>query len=112
MSDRGEGGVVTIVKCPHGCGGTVNTAIDNYCNSCRRDLAAIEVIIPEDADSHDADDPTVARKASWCWAWWGPKNHRMRCRLPRGHLPVNQHDTHEQPIEGNMIISTDGELIA
>jgi hypothetical protein len=103
---------MTIVKCPHGCGGTINTGTDNYCSFCRRDLASVEVVIPEDGDTHAFGiDPMTARKSSWCWEWFGPAYHRMRCRLPKGHSPLDKHDTHEEPLEDSIIINTEGDLI-
>lgn len=110
---------MTIVNCPHGCGGTVNTSKDNYCSSCRRDLCAVEIVIGESVESININpnewpkgvDPMTARKASWCWAWFGPKGHRMRCRLPKNHKPEDEHDTHEEPLENSIIVSTKGELI-
>ena len=95
---------MTIVVCPHGCGGTINTATDNFCRSCRRGLNETEIIWKGDT----VVESPVVRKLSWCWEWWGPAHHRMRCRLPLGH--DGEHDTHES--RGNsMIVTTDGEVI-
>jgi hypothetical protein len=89
---------VTVVPCPEGCGGFVNTAIDGYCNSCRRSLSTTGYMlpedVPEDADFLSSYDPMKARKLSWCWEWFGQPTHRMKCRLPRGH--EGEHDTHQR----------------
>lgn len=96
---------MTIAPCPHGCGNYVNYADNlNYCPGCRRDLFVTGVLIPEDCDANDPHN----WKASWCWQWWGPMAHRMRCRLPKGH--EGSHDTHEER-EDSVIVSTAGELI-
>jgi hypothetical protein len=107
---------MTIVPCPQGCGGYVNTAEDGYCKSCRRDLAATDVIIPESVEVEGREgwhrplnvDPMTAHKESWCWEWFGPEDHRMRCRLPKGH--DGEHYTHERR-SAAAIVSTIGKRI-
>ena len=95
---------MTIVECPHGCGGTVDTDVGNDCLSCRRGIDEIEVMIAPD---EKAESP-VRRRPTWCWEWWGPANHRMRCRLPSGH--DGEHWDHESR-DGSMIVAVNGEKI-
>ena len=91
---------VTKIDCPHCCGGIADSRY-RYCASCRRDLKSEEVIVSEEeVEVLDGDtmryvgyDGKIVRKLSWCWEWWGPNDHRMRCRLPKGH--VGDHDCHE-----------------
>ena len=98
------------MNCPHGCGNLLTNALLGYCPSCRRSLASPpEIVIAEnEATNADGRDPMVARKPSWCWQWWGPPDHRMRCRLPSGH--DGEHDTHEG--RDSMIVATDGKLVS
>lgn len=107
---------MTVIQCPHGCGGTVDTTKEMDCPSCRRGLNETEVVLAEDCPTEETywgpryvgSSPT-SRKLSWCWEWWGPADHRMRCRLPKGHS--GEHHDHEQR-SNSMIISTDGDLVA
>jgi hypothetical protein len=109
-----------MIDCPHGCGGIGTVSERNLtCKSCRRRSQSVEFIVPEDADTSEyaADgsggDPMVARKASWCWAWWGSPDHRMRCRRQAGHEPADAHDTHEDgdPMSGCISVSTTGKRV-
>jgi len=75
---------MTIINCPQGCGGTVDTAMHTRCPSCRRDLNS-QQIQPEGS----------------CWLWWGPPDHRMRCRKPANHKGC--HSTHNDCGEMNPI---------
>lgn len=59
---------MTVIECPHGCGGALDTFKDDFCPSCRRSPSEIEI-----------PDPT------FCWKWHGPPFHRMRCRRWDGH---------------------------
>ena len=82
---------MTIAACPQGCGGVVDTGKDEWCSSCRRYLNETRIPNPD-----------------WCWVWWGPPHHRMRCRLPKGH--EGAHDTHE--VRENIIsVSVSGETV-
>lgn len=101
---------MTIAACPQGCGGYVNTAKENYCSWYRRDLSAVDLVIPEDANTENYGDSNcmTVHKANWCWAWWGPSEHRMRCRLPKGH--EGGHDTHEEPSD-TISVSIDGQRV-
>lgn len=106
---------MTVVKCPHNCGGFVNTATDDCCTSCRRAMSETEFIWGEDVVKIETaqgmqypNASPVGRKLSWCWQWWGPANHRMRCRLPTGH--DGEHDTHEVK-SGHAIVAANGEVI-
>lgn len=94
-----------LFRCPHECGGT--TKSEDYCPSCRRGTFEIEVVVAEDAECHSP----VERKMSWCWVWYGPEDHRMRCRLPKEH--ANDHDCREanDPHKHYAIISNDGKRI-
>ena len=92
---------MTVTPCPFGCGGIVNTETDDICPSCRRPLAVTSL------DWVNANMENC--RPGYCWAWWGPPNHRMRCRLPSGH--TGEHDTHETRRSGSIIVATDGELI-
>ena len=84
---------MTIAICPQGCGGVVDTDKDVWCPSCRRNLDEIQIPMPD-----------------WCWEWWGPPHHCMRCRLPLGH--TGPHNTHEYRFGSeSVIISVEGELI-
>src|SRR6266853_787661 len=99
---------MTIIACPHGCGGFVDTAKDDGCPSCRRGLNETEVLIDERASRDDAQ-PTD-RKPSWCWQWFGPSHHRMRCRLRAGH--EGEHFDHEEwPTMRTVSVATDGRVI-
>jgi hypothetical protein len=90
---------MTVVECPHGCGGTVDTAKSGWCSSCRMHINTQVITIDEDLPLV-IEDNTIKykgakywerhRKASWCWEWHGPPVHRMRCRLPKGH--AGEHD--------------------
>lgn len=107
---------MTVIVCPHGCGGTVDTAIQLSCPSCRRGLNESETILAEDAVKIDTfwgkeypDVSPVQRKLSWCWEWFGPSNHRMRCRLPKGHS--KDHFDHEEQ-ENHETVAIDGEVIS
>ncbi|KKK99419.1 hypothetical protein LCGC14_2632940 [marine sediment metagenome] len=88
---------MTITNCPHGCGGTVDTAIDDWCPSCRRDLNQTGALIQMEHS-----------ELGWCWEWWGPPNHRMRCRLPKDH--DGSHWDREIR-EDSIVVATDGEII-
>jgi hypothetical protein len=69
---------MTVISCPQGCGGVVDTAYEDWsnpaflgvgvCLSCRRHVSEVQVPRP-----------------GMCWAWFGPPDHRMRCRRPVGH---------------------------
>lgn len=83
---------MTIVACPFGCGGFVNTASHNYCESCRRDLSCTEIVVAEHVPEDDLRG-MLTRKASYCWEWFGPDWHRMKCRRSKGH--DGNHATHE-----------------
>lgn len=58
---------MTVVNCD--CGGTVNTEVSPYCTGCRCALNEQRVKV----------DPF------WCWEWFGPSFHRMKCRRRIGH---------------------------
>ena len=73
---------MTIMECPHGCGGVVDTGAKSNCAcmagrcpSCRRELNTVEIQLP-----------------GTCWQWWGDSWHRMRCRKMAGHSGA--HSTH------------------
>lgn len=111
---------MTIIACPHGCGGTCDTAKDDYCPSCRRGLNETEVVIPEgmdtapkyDAQGEEVPGPHIGpthRKASWCWQWHGAPDHRMRCRLPLGH--AGEHDCKHDRQPGEISVSTGGQVV-
>src|SRR5712675_2356179 len=104
---------MTVIACPHGCGGIVNTAKSPWCESCRRGIHETDVILPEYVhfDPYDpaGEIPPAHHKLSWCWQWWGPAHHRMRCRLPKGH--DGPHDCHEERDEDCISVSTDGALV-
>ena len=59
---------VQLTACPQGCGGVVDILKDKQCPSCRRPL-------------NEPEFPNL----EWCFAWHGPSDHRMRCRLLKGH---------------------------
>jgi hypothetical protein len=106
---------MTIVTCPHGCGGTINTATQLGCPNCRRGLNETEVVLSEYAIKIEGvwgweypDASPVQRKLSWCWEWWGPSHHRMRCRLPKNHDGKHWH--HEERHECK-IVSIGGEWV-
>jgi len=100
-------GEMAEIPCPHGCGGVVVTGpasaeilVDdagaryrvegegiNVCPSCRRHIS--EVQIPE---------------PGMCWAWFGPSDHRMRCRRPVGH------GTESRPGIGESLASSTAEI--
>jgi hypothetical protein len=108
---------MTVVVCPHGCGGMINTATDNFCPSCRRNMSETEIILSEDVVKVEGvwgwnypDASPVQRKLSWCWKWWGPADHRMRCRLLKGH--EGDHDTHEERRSDTVIVATNGQVVS
>lgn len=112
-----KGRTMTVMACPHGCGGFVDTGKDDWCPSCRRGLNETEVVIPDDEQKSERDafgNPEypgaspAQRKAAWCWQWFGSARHRMRCRLPTGH--TGEHFDHEErrPIGSTLIVATDG----
>lgn len=96
---------MTIIACPHGCGGVCDTARDSWCPSCRRGLNETEVVV---SAAQTIQGPTE-RKESWCWSWFGPADHRMRCRLPQGH--ASDHDCKEDRQPGEISVSTTGQLV-
>lgn len=86
---------MTVTPCPYGCGGFFVANETQYCPSCRRDRFATEMELkPVDA----------------CWQWWGPPEHRMRCRKPLGH--TGEHDTIPNRTGPAALISTSGQLAA
>lgn len=104
---------MTVIACPWGCGGSVDTGKYAYCPACRRPLNASAIVIPEEwpedrLSDLGPNDCMVSYKLSWCWEWWGPPDHRMRCRLPKGH--DGEHDTHERR-STTAIVSTDGQMV-
>lgn len=60
---------MTVIVCPAGCGGIINTEVSQECSSCR--LPTNEQRVKVDPD--------------WCWEWFGPYHHRMKCRRRKGH---------------------------
>ena len=101
---------MTVMQCPQGCGGIVNTATDDVCPSCRRGLNEVEVILEPDAVTEGRPDAPVCRRPEWCWEWHGPSHHRMRCRLPIGHSGAHWHKE-TRPSGEEMVVSTDGIVI-
>lgn len=98
---------MTVVKCPFGCGGTIDTATSSTCRYCRRPLSETALVIPEEVRNHSqfadrwrgCNYPPLfrgmeTRKLSWCWEWFGSVDHRCRCRLPKGHL--GDHNDHPE----------------
>ena len=78
---------MTMAQCPHGCGTCLDFEVA-YCPGCRRGMDEIPIQPPGS-----------------CWAWWGPKNHRMRCRRPVRH--IGEHSTHDDCDEEDPIGSID-----
>lgn len=68
----------TLAPCPRGCGGYFWTLRDTACPSCRRPLNGVTIM--------------EYRWPGACFEWFGPLDHRMRCRLPAGH--EGEHSTH------------------
>ena len=98
---------MTIIECPHGCGGFDDTSKGSQCHSCRRDMGTVDIMIPEDEEEVECPDGIgycypqsdgcgggmILRKPSWCWEWHGPTDNRWRCRRAKGH--DGEHDSHE-----------------
>lgn len=88
MHGRGArwGNRMTTIDCPHKCGNTVDTAYCNWddprflgigvCLGCRRHIDEVQTPLP-----------------GMCWIWFGPLDHRMRCRRPAGHEPQDRPGT-------------------
>jgi hypothetical protein len=93
------------IPCPQGCGGTVTTGLAseeilvdeagvryriegegiNVCPSCRRHVDEVQTPFP-----------------GMCWSWFGPQEHRMRCRRPAGHGPEDRPGTTWMfPVDGH-----------
>jgi len=60
---------MTVFDCPAGCGGFINTEVSQVCSGCR----------------YQASEQRVKVDADWCWEWFGPSFHRMKCRRKLGH---------------------------
>lgn len=86
---------MTVTPCPYGCGGFFVANEDQFCPSCRRDRFATEMELKPEGS---------------CWQWWGPADHRMRCRKPLGH--DGAHDTMANRVGAALLIATDGKLVA
>ena len=84
---------MTVVTCPGGCGGTINTSVSSFCGGCRFSLA----------EQRFKSDP------DWCWEWFGPPSHRMKCRRKLGHS--NNHHDHEDEDSQHLTVSVDGDLV-
>ena len=86
---------MTVMPCPYGCGGYFVNNEDEYCPSCRRSRLNLDL--------------TFSQPEGSCWEWWGPPDHRMKCRLPKGHS--GDHWDHETREGVSLIITDSGKLV-
>ena len=83
---RGDGGAdnqdwrirkMTVMQCPHGCGGFVDTAKDSWCPSCRQYLNKVEVVLqPYETNADREDAPVCCRPDG---AGSGTEQHTNGC---------------------------------
>lgn len=83
---RGEEDGMTVFACPAGCGGFINTEISQVCSGCRMSASEQRVKIDDD----------------WCWQWFGPSFHRMKCRRKLGHSG----ECHDHPDDDPLCIAS------
>lgn len=75
--------VQTGIVCPGGCGGFLNVG-DSYCRSCRC----------------GPNEQRIKTDPNWCWEWFGPMIHRMKCRRHNGH--EGEHYDHPDSEQNNI----------
>lgn len=88
---------VLVPLCPRGCGGVIKDWAARECPSCRRPLTG--------------ETPMEEKPDGACWEWFGPADHRMRCRRDAGHSD-DHFDHPDSEASGPATVATNGDLIA
>jgi hypothetical protein len=93
---------VTPYPCPQGCGGWLtDTSVNAVCPSCRRGVW-------QTMATHELTGET--RDPEYCWEWWGPTTHRMKCRRSKGH--AGEHFDHPDNEDGShTIVAVGGAVV-